>query len=143
MKLDEKNGNTKWQDAINAELNQLDEYKTFIHKGHQTKSKPPPGYKKIRVHLIFDVKPNGRHKARILADGHLTNVPLESDFSGVVILRGFRLVIFLSKLNGLELWTTDIGNAYLEAFTSEMVFIISGPEFGELEGHILVISKAL
>jgi hypothetical protein len=38
---------------------------------------------------------------------------------------------------------TDIGNAYLEAFTSEMVYIIARPEFGELEGHNLVISKAL
>jgi hypothetical protein len=41
------------------------------------------------------------------------------------------------------LWATDIGNAYLEAYTSEKVYIIGGPEFGELEGHILVVSKAL
>ena len=37
----------------------------------------------------------------------------------------------------------DIGNAYLEAFTSEKLYIVTGPEFGELEGHMLVISKAL
>ena len=36
-----------------------------------------------------------------------------------------------------------IGNAYLEALTSEKVYIIAGPEFKELEEHILVISKAL
>ena len=51
--------------------------------------------------------------------------------------------MFLAELNHLELWATDIGNAYLEAFTSEKVYIIAGPEFGEREGHILVISKAL
>ena len=35
------------------------------------------------------------------------------------------------------------GNAYLEAITSEKVYIIAGSEFGELEGHILVFSRAL
>ena len=53
------------------------------------------------------------------------------------------MVIFLAELNGLETWATDIGNAYLEAETSEKVFIIAGPEFNELEGHTLVIFKAL
>jgi hypothetical protein len=47
------------------------------------------------------------------------------------------MVTFISKLNSMELWATDIGNAYLE------VFIVAGPEFGELEGHMLIISKAL
>ena len=51
--------------------------------------------------------------------------------------------MFLAELNGLESWSTDIGNAYLEAETKEKVYIIAGPEFGELEGHTLIIFKAL
>ena len=78
-----------------------------------------------------------------MADGHLTDIPLDSVYSGVVSLRGFRLTLFLAELNKLELWATDIGNAYLEAQTSEKVYIIAGPEFGDREGHILVIHKAL
>jgi Reverse transcriptase (RNA-dependent DNA polymerase) len=92
---------------------------------------------------VFDVKHDGRHKARLVADGHLTNIPLDSVYSGVVSLRGFRLVLVLAELNDLQLWATDIGNAYLEAYTAEKVYIIAGPEFEEREGHILVISKAL
>ena len=38
---------------------------------------------------------------------------------------------------------TDIGNAYLEAFMSEKVYIRAGPEFGDLEGNLLIIYKAL
>jgi hypothetical protein len=53
------------------------------------------------------------------------------------------MVAFLSELNGLDLWATNISNAYLEARTSELLFIIAGPEFGDLEGHMLVIYKAL
>ena len=143
MRLDQRNGNTLWADAIVLELVQIDEYDTFLDKGHHTKVAAPNGYKKIRVHLIFDVKHDGRHKARLVADGHLTEIPLESVYSGVVSLRGFRLVLFLAELNQLKMWATDIGNAYLEAYTSEKVYIIGGPEFRDREGHILVISKAL
>ena len=51
--------------------------------------------------------------------------------------------MLLSKLNQLELWGTDIGNAYLKVHTKEKLFIIAGPEFDDLEGHILVMDKAL
>jgi hypothetical protein len=116
--LDNRNGNTLWGDATVLELTQIDDYFTFIDKGHHTKIKAPMGNKKIRVHLIYDVKHDGRHNARLVADGHLTDIPLESVYSGVFSLRGFRMILFLAKLNHLELWATDIGNAYLEAFTS-------------------------
>ena len=79
----------------------------------------------------------------MVADGHLTDIPLESVYSGVVSLRGLRIVLFLAELNHLSIWTTDIGNAYLEAYTSEKVYIIAGPEFKDREGHILIISRAL
>jgi Reverse transcriptase (RNA-dependent DNA polymerase) len=143
LRLDERNGNTLWKDAVATERNQIQEYDVFDDHGHNTKVPPPTGYKKIRIHLVFDVKHDGRHKARLVADGHLTDIPIESVYSGVVSLRGFRLVVFLAELNSLPLWATDIGNAYLEARTSELVYIIAGPEFEELEGHILVIVKAL
>ena len=53
------------------------------------------------------------------------------------------MVIFLSELNGLDLWGADVGNAYLEAHTKEKVYIVAGEGFGECEGHVLVINKAL
>ena len=37
----------------------------------------------------------------------------------------------------------DVGNAYLTSKTKEKVYIIAGPEFGELEGYTLLIDKAL
>jgi hypothetical protein len=50
------------------------------------------------------------------------------------------MVAFLSERNGLDLWATNIGNAYLEAKTSELLFIIAGPEFGDLEVHMYLQS---
>ncbi len=92
---------------------------------------------------MFDVKHDGQHKTRFVGGGHLTDVPTESIYSGVVSLQGVRMVTFLSEVNGMELWATDIVNAYLEAYTAEKLFIVAGPEFGELKGHMLIISKAL
>ena len=37
----------------------------------------------------------------------------------------------------------DIGNAYLEAFTDEKLYLVAGLEFEELEGYILVFLKEL
>ena len=57
-------------------------------------------------------------------------------------MRNLRLVIFLGKLNNLELWGADIGNAYLEAVTEEKLSSVPGPEFEDLKGYILTFSKS-
>ena len=129
-------------------MSQIQSYKTFKDFGKAIfikgkVSNAPEGYHKIRVHLVFDVKHDGRHKARLVADGHLTKEPVETIYSGVVSIRNLRIALFLGTLNDLEIWGADIGNAYLEALTGEKIFIVAGPEFKELEGHILIIYKAL
>ena len=85
IKLDKKNGNTKWQDSMALEILQLDEYQTFRDLGKGAEA--PPGYKWIHCHFVFDVKHDGRHKSRLVAGGHMTDIPLESVYSGVVSLR--------------------------------------------------------
>jgi hypothetical protein len=141
IRLDSQNGSTKWQESTVLEMEQLASYYVFTDKGID--GDPGNGFKKIRVHLVYAVKHDGRHKARLVADGHLTEIPVDSVYSGVVSLRGLRLILFLSELNDMETWATDIGNAYLEAVTDEKVYIIGGPEFGHLQGHVLVVYKAL
>ena len=115
LELDRINGNTMWIDAETTELNQIDEYKSFIDKG--VGLNPGSDYKKIRVHMVHAVKHDGRHKARLVAGGHLTETPIDSVYSSVVSLRGVRLLAFIGELNGLKIWSTDIGNAYLETYT--------------------------
>jgi hypothetical protein len=100
-------------------VSQLAEYNTFRDLGHKDTASPPTGYKKIHTHLIYDCKHDGRHKAWMVANSHLTDIPLESMYSGVVSLCRLRIIIFLAELNGLDLWATDIRNAYLEALTME------------------------
>ena len=46
-------------------------------------------------------------------------------------------------VNDCETWAMDIGNACLESFTQEKACIIAGSEFGDQEGHVLVMKKAV
>jgi hypothetical protein len=56
----------------------------------------------------------------------------------------FGLTMFQSAKTGIPFFRAmDIENAYQEAYMSEKVYIIAGPEFKDHEGHILTISKAL
>ena len=43
----------------------------------------------------------------------------------------------------MEVLGSVICNAYLEATTKEKLYIVAGPVIEELQGHILVIHKAL
>ena len=140
IRLDKENSNTHWQDAMDLELTQIHEYKVFKDTGkaqfHDGKAVTPDGFQKIRVHFVYAVKHDGKFKARLVADGHPTKEP-------VVSLRSLRMVVFLSQLNDFEIWGADIGNAYLEAYTDQKLCIIAGPEFKELQGHLLIMIKAL
>ena len=82
----------------------MDHMKSFtVFKDIGKHSLPPEGYKNIRVHIIFDVKHDGRHCARLVSDGHATDILVDSVYSGVVSLRGFRMLLFLAELNGLPI----------------------------------------
>ena len=109
IQFDSVNENSKWYDAIELEMESMLEYKVFkrwdkaILDKHKKVMNSPKGYHRSKVHLVFAVKFDGRHKARQVADGHLTTQPAENIYSGVVSLRNLRLVIFLGKLNNLDI----------------------------------------
>ena len=76
LQLDIHNGNNKWKEAIDLEIEQIKEYQVFKDFGKAVYEKnkitnAPEGHQKIRVHFVFDVN-TGKFKARLVADGHLT-----------------------------------------------------------------------
>ena len=68
---------------------------------------------RICVHMIYDIKHDETHYARFVSDGHSTDIPSDSVYSGVVSLCELRMLLFLAELNGLKIWGTDISSAYL------------------------------
>jgi len=141
LRLDEENGNQLWGGAMGHEKGQLFDLNTFIILGPNEPI--PPGYKRIPYSWVFAVKQDGRHRGRLVAGGHRTEPTNEDAYSGVVNLRTIRIALLYGVKNCLKIGVGDIGNAYLTAYTKEKVYIVAGPEFGELEGRVLLISRAL
>jgi hypothetical protein len=62
--LDKKNGNQLWKEDIKTELKKLIDYQTLI--GIDSGEGIPTGNQKIHYHIVFDVKYDLRHKARLV-----------------------------------------------------------------------------
>jgi Reverse transcriptase (RNA-dependent DNA polymerase) len=140
MYLDKLNNDTGWMDALRTELTQINDYKTFrrLRDGEDLSH-----YKRIPCHIIFYVKFDLRKKARLVANGNLTDPTAEDVYSGVVATETIRLAFAVAAINGLLCYAGDVGNAFLYAYTSEKCYIIAGVEFGELAGIPLIIDKGL
>jgi hypothetical protein len=94
--LDKNNRNTIWQDAIRTELKQITDFQTFIilDSGEEI----PKDYQKIPYHIVFDVKYDLRHKARLVTGGNWMVNDGEDIYSGVVCMDTVRIGFFLREL---------------------------------------------
>ena len=103
MQFDSDNKNSKWYDAIKMEMESMREYKVFkkwdkaILDKHKKVMNSPKGNQRIKIHLVFAVKFDGRHKARLVANGHLTPEPIENIYPGLVSLRNLRGILSNQK----------------------------------------------
>jgi hypothetical protein len=79
--LDQENGNTLWQDAIQQEM-----FKVCIAFQTLDDDKAIPlTYQEIQCHMVWDVKMEDFHrKARFVAVGHMTETPALNTHASVV-----------------------------------------------------------
>ena len=141
LRLDEMNNNTLWQDAMATEAGALMAESTF--------REPKPGedlsgHQFVPLVYAFDVKFDGRRRARICGNGSVVEKLTDAEvYSGVVSNDSVRTIMFLGKLNKLKICAADIGSAYLMAETKEKIVTKLGPGFGDLTGKTVVVHKAL
>ena len=142
IRLDKENGNDLWQRAIQKEVNNV----KIAFKPLSEEEDLPVGCKLIPYHIIYDVKFDLTRKARLVAGGHRNKrVSSHITFSTVASRDSIRIGFLLAALNGMDVLSGDISNAYLNAPNRENVYVILGKEiFGEeFEGHKAVIVRAL
>ena len=132
--------NKLWVDAITKEMKNVRVAFDIREKGDS----PPVGHQFIKCHMIFDVKMEDlRRKARMVAGGHMTDVPPTITYASVVSRETVRIALMMAALHDLNVKTADIMNAYIKAPCAEKVYTILGPEFGPDEGKMAVIVRAL
>ena len=120
-----------------------------VHDGHtpeqvrQGKAKELIGYQEIGCHMVFDVKMDFTRKARWVAGGHTTEAPASVTYSSVVSRDSIRLAFLIAALNGVDILSCDLENAYLNAKCREKIWFEGGIECGEDQGKVLIIVRAL
>lgn len=139
LQIDKENGDDRWAKSIKKEMDKVRIAFDIKEKG----SKPPVGYTHINVHMIFDIKLNFEFKSRLVANGNETGAPASLTYASVVSRESVRIALTIAALNGLQVKTSDIENAYLTAPTEERLYTVLGPEFGADEGKLSVIVRAL
>ena len=104
-----------------------------------------PGHTFLKCHLVFDLKSDGsmQRKARFVAGGNMTGEPDCLTYASVVSRELIRLAFMLASLNGLDVLQADVEGAYLNAKSTEKLFTVSGPKFGEFAGRRAIIRRAL
>ena len=66
------------------------------------------GYQFIKLMMVYDVKHDGRYRARLVAAGNMTKPGCDA-YSSVVSPRMLRLALLLGELNGLKMMVGDVG----------------------------------
>jgi len=151
--IDKETGTLHWTNAIEKEMRKILSMQSFEIvegvtpkeiRGNATKL---PGYKEIGVHMIFDIKMDGKftQKARLVANGNKTPaIPQYDKYLRVVSRESVRIGLLYAALNDLEILTCNISNAYLNAKCPEPLWTEAGTEFGpEWKGRVLKMMKAV
>jgi len=129
---------------MDAEINSLLDYGCF--EFHPAGSSPPDDeYKKTTLRCIFAIKHDLRRKSRLVAGGHLLDVPTDLKiYSSQVKPISVKLVSVIADKMGLKQLCGDVSNAYVNAESSQKAYVPkAGYEFGSRKGMMIVIVKAL
>ena len=148
LQLDKEDGNTYWADAIKKEMSKAQVSYVPIDGAtpEQVRANQVAelrGYQEIKCHIIFDVKMDFTWKARFVAGGHMTEAPNSLTYSSVVSRESVKIAFLVAALNGLDIMSCDIGNAYLNAKCQEHIWFVAGPECGDLQGIPCKLARAL
>ena len=94
---------------------------------------------RLPYHFVFDVKYDGRRKARLVIGGNFTSPPKEDIYSGVVGIGTVHLAFQLAQMHGILACAADMGTAFLYGLAKEKVFVVAESEFGKLQGQKLIL----
>jgi hypothetical protein len=132
----------RWATAMTSEQNNFDEHNAFkfLPKG----TPAPAGYQRMRCHFVYDVKSDGKFKARFCAGGDSVDSTGVNSAMTVVETPSTRILFVIAEANGQEVLVGDLSSAYLHAYTKEKVYFVCGPEWGpQREGCVAVVVKAV
>jgi len=142
LALDQANGDTLWQDAMNKEIQALMNMNAFEFKPKG--SKIPKDYKYCPFLWVFAVKSDLRRKARLVMNGSIVDKEHELErYSPVLQIKSGRILATIAHSRGQQIRMADVSNAYINADTRENIWTQAGPEFDDKAGMIILVRRAM
>ena len=144
LEIDAEREDTKWCDYMALGVYSLIDIDCFEFKPAVTKP-PNSKYQETKLHCVFAIKHDLRRKSRLVAGGHLIDVPTDFHiYSSQVKTISVRLIGVIADKMGLKQLCGDVSKAYVNADTSHKVYVPdAGPKFGSQTGQMIVIKRAL
>jgi hypothetical protein len=133
----------EWEQACQRELETLSKRQVF------EVVKRPSGRKVIKNRWVFDVKDDGRKRARLVAKGfsQVEGMDYDQVFSPVVRFETVRLILALAALEDWVAYGLDVRNAYLYGELDEELYMEQPEGFTapgtSKESHVLRLLRAL
>jgi hypothetical protein len=148
LEIDRLAGTDLWTRAINKEMAKVkvaweahdDLTPEEVRAG---KTRDMIGFQEIGCHIVFDIKMDFTRKARFVAGGHMTDTPAAMTYSSVVSRESVQLGFLIAALNGLDIMSCDLENAYLNAKCKEKIWFEGGIKCGANQGKVLIVVCAL
>jgi len=146
-----------YRDVMGLPAGQLEEWRAACQREIETLLKRnvfdiverPSGCRVIKNRWVFDVKPNGRKRARLVAKGfsQVEGMDFDQIFSPVVRFETVHLILALAALEGWYTSGLDVRNAYLYGELDEEIYMEQPEGFHakgmEREKHVLRLRRAL
>lgn len=85
-------------------------------------SLPNRNYKFVKCHMVFEIKMEDfRRKARLLAEGHMTEAPAAITYASVASRQTVQIALTLVVSNDLKINVGDVMNAYITTPCSKYI----------------------
>ena len=137
IEIDKDNKNTLWWNVLMKEMKNV----RVAFEEYEGKIEDLIGYQKVKCHIVWDVKlgENFRHKARLVAGGHVTDTPSSLTYSSVISRDSVRIALTVAALNGLDVLGCNIQNAYISAPCREKIYVIARHKFSLDAGKVIKV----
>ena len=140
VSIDEKNGNSLWQNSIKKEMTNNSRINFKLLEKH---GKPPVGYTEITCHLLFEINLDMTRKAWYTEGVHIMDVTTHTTHPSFVSCDTVRIELIMNVLNRLDILAEYIHNSFLKSPTQEKILFYADEEWEDDKKIVVVDIHAI
>ena len=138
----DKRHRDQWRNAINKELSSMTEHNVWTVIKRNTM---PEGRRCVKSKWIFDVKRDGRYKARLVACGYsqIPGVDFVESYAPVINDITWRILLIAKLMRNYSAKIVDVETAFLHGELDEEIYMEPPPGVNAKDDECLRLNKAI